>query len=76
MTGDLVRKSRIEDSDTHTEQKAMKRERQGWSDELQGKEIQGLLVTIRHWQRPGRILPQSQRQCGPGEALISRTVRQ
>ena len=49
MTGDLVRTStRIEDTDTHTEQKAMKRKRQGWSDELQGKELQGPLVTIRH----------------------------
>lgn len=77
MTGDLVRTStQIEDTDTQTEQKAMKRERQGWSDELQGKELQRLLVTIRHWQRPGRILPQSQRQHGPSDALISKTVRQ
>lgn len=76
MTGDLVRKSRIEDTDMHTEQKAMKRERQCWSDELQGKELQGLLVTVRHWQSPGRILPQYQTQRGPGDALISRTVRQ
>lgn len=76
VTGGLVRTSRIEDTDTHTAQKAMKRERQGWSDELQGKGLQGLLVTSRHWQRPGRVLPQSQRQRGPGDALISRTVRQ
>ena len=49
VTGDLVRTStRIEDTDTHTEQKAMKRKRQGWSDELQSKELQGPLVTIRH----------------------------
>lgn len=60
----------------HTEQKAMKGEKQGWSDELQGKELQGLLVTSRHWQRPEGILPQSQRQRGPDDALISRTVRQ
>ena len=76
MTGDLVRTStRIEDTDTHTEQKAMKRKRQGWSDELQGKELQGPLVT-KTLQRPGRILPQSQRQHGPSDALISKTVRQ